>query len=64
MTFDFLHSAYCGESMAHIRYLIWGDTAVKDDFLNEARLFRAVSYAEQEHATNCFKEIGDDILDA
>ena len=30
MTAEFLHSAYGGESMAHMRYLIWGDMAKKD----------------------------------
>ena len=27
MTSEFLHAAYSGESMAHMRYLIWGDVA-------------------------------------
>ena len=27
MTSEFLHSAYGGESMARMRYLIWGDMA-------------------------------------
>ena len=30
MTADFLRSAYGGESMAHMRYLIWGDIAEKE----------------------------------
>lgn len=64
MTSDFLHSAYGGESMAHMRYLIWGDMAEKEGFPNVARLFRAVSFAEQVHASNHFREIGGDIADA
>jgi rubrerythrin len=64
MTSDFLHSAYGGESMAHMRYLIWGDTAEKEGFPNVARLFRAVAYAEQVHATNHFRAIGGDTADA
>lgn len=64
MTSDFLHSAYGGESMAHMRYLIWGDIAEKEGFPNVARLFRAISYAEQVHASNHFREIGGDTADA
>ena len=64
MTADFLHSAYGGESMAHMRYLIWGDTAEKVGFPNVARLFRAISYAEQVHATNHFRAIGGETADA
>lgn len=55
MTSEFLHSAYGGESMAHMRYLIWGDMAAKEGFPNVARLFRAISDAEQVHATNHFR---------
>lgn len=64
MTSDFLHSAYGGESMAHMRYLIWGEIAEKEGFPNVARLFRAISYAEQVHATNHFREIGGETVDA
>src|SRR5689334_16351584 len=52
MTADFLRSAYGGESMAHMRYLIWGDAAEKDGYPNIARLFKAVAYAEWAHAKN------------
>lgn len=61
MTADFLHSAYGGESMAHMRYMIWADMAEKEGFPNVARLFRAISYAEQVHASNHFREIGGNI---
>ncbi len=64
MTSDFLHSAYGGESMAHMRYLIWGDTAKKEGFPNIAKLFEAIAYAERVHAGNHFKEIAGDIADA
>lgn len=64
MTFDFLHSAYGGESMAHMRYLIWEDMAEKEGFPKVARLFRAISYAEQVHASNHFRAIGGDTADA
>jgi rubrerythrin len=64
MTADFLHSAYGGESMAHMRYLIWGDMAAKEGFHNIAKLFEAISYAERVHATNHFREIGGNTVDA
>jgi rubrerythrin len=64
MTSDFLHSAYSGESMAHMRYLIWGDIAEKEGFPNVGKLFKAISYAEQVHATNHFREIDGIVRDA
>ena len=64
MTSDFLHSAYGGESMAHMRYLHWSNIAEKEGFPNIARLFRAISYAESVHAGNHFREIGGITSDA
>ncbi len=64
MTSDFLHSAYGGESMAHMRYLQWGDIAREEGFPNISRLFRAISYAESVHAKNHFREIDGDTADA
>jgi Rubrerythrin len=64
MTSEFLHSAYGGESMAHMRYLAWGQMAEKEGFPNIAKLFRAISYAEQVHATNHFREIDGDTSSA
>jgi rubrerythrin len=61
MTSDFLHSAYGGESMAHMRYHLWGDEAQKEGFPNIVKLFEAISYAERVHATNHFREIGGGI---
>jgi rubrerythrin len=58
MTSDFLHAAYGGESMAHMRYLIWAAVAENESFKNVARLFRAIAAAEQVHATNHFRAIG------
>jgi rubrerythrin len=59
MTADFLRSAYGGESMASMRYLIWGDHAAKQGMPNIARLFAAIAFAEQAHATNHFRELCD-----
>jgi len=54
-----LHNAYGGESMAHMRYRTWGDKAEQDGFPNTARLFRAITFAEQIHANNHFRELRD-----
>ncbi|HML88054.1 MAG TPA: rubrerythrin family protein [Methylomusa anaerophila] len=59
MTADFLRSAYGGESMAHMRYLIWGDVAEKEGLPNIGKLFKAISYAEWAHAKNHFRELSE-----
>jgi len=59
MTKEFLETAFAGESQAHMRYLIFADKAEKDGQPNLARLFRAIAYAEQVHATNHFRELGN-----
>jgi rubrerythrin len=64
MTSEFLHSAYGGESMAHMRYLYWGQVANKEGFPNIAKLFDAIAYAESVHANNHFREIGGQTADA
>ncbi len=64
MTSDFLHSAYGGESMAHMRYLRWAQIAEKEGFPNIGKLFVAIAYAESVHAHNHFKEIGRELADA
>jgi rubrerythrin len=60
MTVANLQSAFGGESMAHMRYKIWAGKAEKDGFPNVARLFRAVSRAEQAHATGHFRAMRDE----
>jgi rubrerythrin len=63
MTADFLRSAYGGESMAHMRYIAWGKQAENEGFPNIGKLFKAISYAEQVHATNHFKELNAQVSD-
>ncbi|MFW6108633.1 MAG: ferritin family protein, partial [bacterium] len=46
MTAANLRSAFGGESMAHMRYKVWGAKAEADGFPHVARMFRAISYAE------------------
>lgn len=64
MTASNLKSAFGGESMAHMRYLIWGKAAEKEGFPNVANLFEAVAYAEQVHAHNHFKELKNEVGEA
>jgi rubrerythrin len=40
-----------------MKYLIFADKAEREGFANVARLFRAISYAEQVHAANHFKTL-------
>ncbi|MFQ6088435.1 MAG: rubrerythrin family protein [Candidatus Methanofastidiosia archaeon] len=59
MTEKNLRDAFAGESQAHIRYLIFADKAKEEGNPNIARLFDAIAFAEQVHATNHFKTLGD-----
>lgn len=45
--------------MAHMRYQIWAARAEEEGLPNVGRLFRAISYAEQVHATNHFSAMSD-----
>jgi rubrerythrin len=64
MTADFLRSAYGGESMAHMRYMIWGYSAEKDGFPNIGRLFKGIAYAELVHAKNHFNVLKEQVGDS
>lgn len=57
MTEENLKAAFAGESQAHMKYLIFAERAEKS-YPNIARLFRAIAYAEQVHATNHFRNLG------
>jgi len=58
MTKENLSAALAGESQAHIKYLAYSAKAEKEGKPNIARLFEAIAYAEQVHATNHLKELG------
>jgi rubrerythrin len=58
MTKKALEEALAGESMAHIKYLAFSEIAEKDGYRNVSRLFRAIAYAEQVHATNHARTLG------
>ncbi|MDO9509345.1 MAG: rubrerythrin family protein [Thermovirgaceae bacterium] len=63
LTAENLRSAYGGESMAHMRYLIWSDIAEKEGFPKIAKLLRAISFSEWVHARNHFTILGGGIGD-
>jgi rubrerythrin len=52
-----LISAFCGESQAHMRYLIFAKRAKEVGYSNISRLFTAVAYAERIHAGNHYRNI-------
>jgi len=58
MTRKFLEDAFAGESMAHMKYLIFAEQAEKEGYPNVAKLFRAIAYAEFVHAKNHFVALG------
>lgn len=58
MTEKALQEAFAGESMAHMKYLIFSEIAEKEGLPNIARLFKAIAYAEQVHATNHARNLG------
>ncbi len=59
-----LRNAHGGESMAHMRYMVWGEHAREEELPNVARLFRAIASAETIHASNHFRELKEQIGDA
>jgi rubrerythrin len=58
MTKENLKASLAGESQAHIKYQAFAVQADKEAMPNIARLFRAISRAEQVHATNHLRELG------
>lgn len=58
MTKRALSDAFAGESMAHMKYIIYSDIARKEGYSNVARLFEAIAYAERVHAGNHARLLG------
>lgn len=58
MTKKFLEDAFAGESMAHMKYLIFADEAERKGLKKLANLFRAIAHAEFVHARNHYRELG------
>ncbi|HOK80610.1 MAG TPA: rubrerythrin family protein [bacterium] len=59
MTEANLKTAFAGESQAHMKYLIFAQKAEQEGKKNVARLFEAIALAEQVHATNHLKALGE-----
>ncbi|OWZ84956.1 rubrerythrin family protein [Natranaerobius trueperi] len=59
ITANKVRSAYGGESQAYMRYQVWGQKAKEEGYPNIARLFKGIAYAEEVHANNHFKVLGD-----
>lgn len=58
MTETSLKDAFAGESQAHMKYLAFATQAEEEGYPEVARLFRAIAYAEQVHATNHLRALG------
>ncbi|MEM3424459.1 MAG: rubrerythrin family protein [Thermoproteota archaeon] len=56
-TKDLLLNAFAGESMAHMRYLVFADVAEREGYLNVSRLFKAIAFAEFIHARNHYDRL-------
>jgi len=52
MTENNLRDAFAGESQAHMKYLVFAKKAEEEGRPNVAKLFRAIAFAEQVHASN------------
>ena len=58
MTEKSLQEAFAGESMAHMKYLIFSEVAENEGKKNVARMFRAIAHAEFVHAKNHARNLG------
>jgi rubrerythrin len=58
MTQENLNNAFAGESQAHMKYLIFANVAEEEGRPNLARMFRAIAFAEEVHATNHYRVLG------
>jgi rubrerythrin len=58
MTKENLKTALAGESQAYMKYMAFSAQAEKEGKPNIARLFSAIAHAEQVHAINHLRELG------
>jgi rubrerythrin len=61
-TLDNLHLAFTGEAKAHIRLLAFARRAEEEGYAQMARLFRAIAAAEEIHASNHLRVLGENIV--
>jgi len=57
-----LYEAFVGEAKAHIRLLAFARRAEVEGYSQIAKLFRAISAAEEVHAASHLRVLGEDIL--
>jgi rubrerythrin len=57
MTEGNLWAAFAGESQAHMKYLAFSAKADEEGLPNIARMFKAIAFAEQIHATNHLRQL-------
>ncbi len=58
MTEENIKAAFAGESQAHMKYMLFAESAEREGLPNVARLFRAASFAEQVHAMRHLTTLG------
>jgi rubrerythrin len=57
-----LYKAFAGEAKAHIRLLAFARKAEEEGFAQIARLFRAIAAAEEVHAGNHLRLLGENVI--
>jgi rubrerythrin len=57
-----LHLAFTGEAKAHIRLLAFARKAEDEGYAQMARLFRAIAAAEEVHAANHLRVLGENVV--
>ena len=57
-----LYKAFVGEAKAHIRLLAFARKAEEEGYSQIARLFRAVAAAEEVHAANHLRLLGENVV--
>jgi len=57
-----LHLAFTGEAKAHVRLLAFARKAEEEGYAQMAKLFRAIAAAEEVHAANHLRALGENIV--
>ncbi len=57
-----LYEAFVGEAKAHVRLLGFARKAAREGYPQIARLFRAIAAAEEVHATNHLRVLGEAVV--
>ena len=57
-----LHLAFTGEAKAHVRLLAFARKAEEEGYRQMAKLFRAIAAAEEVHAANHLRVLGENVV--